>query len=274
MSKPRLIALLLLLTLLSGCALLPDQIDLTKDWSASKLYLEAKESQSNGDYVSALDYLQKLEARFPFGRYAMQAQLDTAYIHYRDNEPDSAIAAADRFIKLHPMSEFAAYAYYLKGIVNFNRNSGFLDDVFPTDPSQRDPGATLTAFNDFGALVRRFPNSKYAADARKRMIYLRNNMAKHELHAADYYMRRGAYLAAANRASKVVKNYQRSSSVKRALEIMIEAYNELGLTLLSADTQQVLELNLGTGRFVSDELPESEWSFGRKIWNWFGLDKS
>ncbi len=274
MSKLRLTPLLLLLTLFTGCALLPDQIDETKDWSASKLYLEAKESQSNGDYLSALDYLQKLEARFPFGRYAMQAQLDTAYIHYRNSEPDSAIAAADRFIKLHPMSEFSAYAYYLKGLINFNRNSGFLDDVFPTDPSQRDPGATLTSFNDFNELIRRFPESKYAADARKRMIYLRNNMAKYELHAADYYMRRGAYLAAANRASKVVQSYQRSTSVKRALEIMVEAYNKLGLTDLAGDAQQVLTMNLGTGRFVSDDTPKSEWSLGRKIWDWFGLDES
>jgi outer membrane protein assembly factor BamD len=274
MSKLRLIPLLLLLTLFSGCALLPDEIDVTKDWNASKLYLEAKESQSDGDYITALDYLQKLEARFPFGRYAMQAQLDTAYIHYRNSEPASAIAAADRFIKLHPMNEFAAYAYYLKGIVNFNQNQGFLDDIFPTDASQRDPGATLTSFNDFDALIRRFPESKYSADARKRMIYLRNNIAKHEIHTADYYMRRGAYLAAANRASTVVKNYQRSTSVKRALEIMVEAYAKLGLTELSNDAQQVLTMNLGTDRFVSDESLESEWSFGRKIWGWLGLDKS
>ncbi len=270
----RLIPLLLLLTLFSGCALLPELIDETKDWSASKLYLEAKESQSNGDYLTALDYLQKLEARFPFGRYAMQAQLDTAYIHYRNNEPALAIAAADRFIKLHPMSEFAAYAYYLKGIVNFNRNRGFLDDIFPTDPSQRDPGATLSSFNDFNELIRRFPQSKYAMDARKRMVYLRNNMAKHEIHAADYYMRRGAYLAAANRASTVVRNFQRSTSVKPALEIMIKAYGKLGLTELANDTQQVLTMNLNTGRFVTDEVSKSERSFGRKIWDWLGLDGS
>ena len=274
MSKLRLIPLLTLLALLSACALLPDQMDPTKDWSADKFYTEAKDSQSNGDYQTALDYLQKLEARYPFGRYAMQAQLDTAYIHYRNDEPESAISAADRFIKLHPQSNYVAYAYYLKGIVNFTRNSGFLDDIFPTDPSQRDPGATLNAFHDFAELVRRFPDSKYAVDARKRMIYLRNNMAKHEIHVADYYMRRGAYLAAANRANKVVESYQRSTSIKDALEIMVEAYTKLGMTDLAADAQRVLELNMSKGRFVSDELSESEWGLGRKIWNWFGLDKS
>lgn len=274
MSILRSILLLPLLTLFSACALLPDQIDKTKDWNASKLYSEAKESQSNGDYLTALDYLQKLEVRYPFGRFAMQAQLDTAYIHYRDNEPESAISAANRFIKLHPQSDFVAYAYYLKGIINYNRNSGFLNDIFPTDPSQRDPGATLNAFNDFDELIRRFPNSKYTADARKRMIFLRNNMAKHEIHVADYYMRRNAYLAAANRASKVIKNYQRSTSVRDALEIMIKAYGKLGMMELADDARRVLELNLGKGRFVNDELPESEWSTGRKIWNWLEFDQS
>ena len=274
MTTLRLIPLLLAVSLFTACSLLPEQIDVTKDWSASKLYSEAKEARQDGDYVSALDYLQKIEARYPFGRYAMQAQLDTAYIHYRNDEPDLAIAAADRFIKLYPRNPYVDYAYFLKGIVNFNRNSGFLDDIFPTDPSQRDPGATINAFNDFAELVRRFPNSKYAADARKRMIYLRNNLAKHEIHAARFYMRRGAWLAAANRAGRVIENYQRSTSIKDALEIMVEAYEKLGMTELARDSRRVLELNQGKGRFVSDEVPEDEISFGRKIWNLLGLDKS
>ncbi len=149
MANTRFLTLLLVLLLLSGCSLLPTEEDKTKNWSAQKFYSEASLAMSDGDYDTAIKYYEGLESRFPFGRYAMQAQLDVAYAYYKNSEPESSIAAADRFIKLHPRNPYVDYAYYLKGLVNFNRNLTFINRFVPTDTSQRDPGSTLDAFNDF-----------------------------------------------------------------------------------------------------------------------------
>jgi outer membrane protein assembly factor BamD len=273
----RSLLLILLVLTLSGCSLLPKEQDETKGWSAQKFYSEASFAMSEGDYETAIKYFEGLEARYPFGRYAMQAQLDVAYAYYKDGQPESAIAAADRFIKLHPRNPYVDYAFYLKGIVNFNRNLGFLTRFIPTDTSQRDPGTSLDSFNDFAELVRRFPNSEYSEDARKRMVYLRNNLAMHEVHVARYYMKRGAYLAAANRCVTVVEKYQRTPAVKEALETMIKAYDTLGLEELSADAQRVMAINLEQGSFELPELEDTEGkgaSFGRALWDYLELDKN
>jgi outer membrane protein assembly factor BamD len=269
----RLTLLLLPVLLGTGCAWLQDQEDETKDWSASRLYSEASAALDSGDYQQAIEYYEKLEARFPFGRYAMQAQLDVAYAYYRAEEPDSAIAAADRFIKLHPQNPYVDYAYYLKGIVNYNRSVGFIDRFVPTDPSQRDPGAALDSFQDFGQLISRFPDSRYAPDARQRMLYLRNNLAKYEVHVARYYMKRSAFLAAANRGVFVVERFQRTSAVKDALKIMIEAYTKLGMDDLAEDARRVLALNEAKGLFLAEPTPD-EISLGRKLWDYMELDKN
>lgn len=261
-----------LLLSLSACAWLESQKDETKDWSVSKLYSEAARELDSGNYKNAIDYYEKLEARFPFGRYAMQAQLDVAYAYYKAEEPESAIAAADRFIKLYPQNPYVDYAYYLKGIVNYNRSVGFLDRYIPTDPSQRDPGSALDAFQDFAELVRLYPDSRYAADARQRMIFLRNNLAKNEVHVARYYMKRQAYVAAANRANYVVERYQRTSAVENALEILIDAYKNLGENQLAADAERVLTLNRQAGRLLDDQPAPGDVSLGRKIWDYVGLD--
>ncbi len=250
---------------LTGCAM-PEQIDPTKDWSASKFYSEAKDAMDDGDYEQAIKHYEGLEARYPFGRYAIQAKLDVIYAHYKDGEPDSAIAAADRFIRLYPKNPYVDYAYYLKGLANYNRNQSFTSRFLPSDPSQRDAGATLDAFNDFGELVRRFPDSKYAADARQRMLYLRNNLAKYQLHVARYYLERGAYLAAANRANRVITNFQRTDAVEDALEIMIEAYTKLGMTELANDAARVLALNKQNGILAGDE-EKSGKGFFRSLWD-------
>lgn len=244
-----LLTLALLLPLLVACAV-PDLQDETKDWSASQFYSEAKGAMMDGDYDQAIKYYNGLQARFPFGPYATQAQLDIIYAHYKNGEPDSAIAAADRFIKLYPQNPYVDYAYYLKGLANYNRNTSVLTKLIETDPSQRDAGAALTSFNDFSELARRFPDSKYSADARQRMLYLRNNLAMYQIHVARYYMKRGAYLAAANRANRVVTNFQRTNAMREALEIMIDAYTRLGLKELAADAQRVLALNLEKGNLV------------------------
>ncbi len=267
------LAVLLLTAALGGCGIFGKEIDETEGWSAAKLYAEAASEMDSGSYTRAVELYEKLEARYPFGRYAMQAQLDAAYANYRADEPEAAIAAADRFIKLYPQNPYVDYAYYLKGIVNYNRSVGFLDKYIPTDPSQRDPGAALDAFADFSELVRLFPDSKYAADARQRMVYLRNNLARHDVNVARYYMKRGAYMAAANRANYVIERFQRTPAVQDALEVLVDAYRALGEEKLAADTQRVLDVNRKAGRFISDETPPAEVSLARKFWDYLSLDR-
>jgi outer membrane protein assembly factor BamD len=259
---------------LSGCGIIGKEFDETEGWTAAELYNKAAQELDAANYKRSIELYQKLETRYPFGRYAMQGQLDIAYAHYRAEEPEQALAAADRFIKLYPQNPFVDYAYYLKGIVNYNRSVGFIDRLIPTDQSQRDPGSALDAFEDFAELVRRFPDSRYAADARQRMLYLRSNLAKNEVHVARYYMRRGAYVAAANRAQYVVERFQRTSAVEEALEIMIDAYERLGKDQLATDARRVLELNRREGRFIDDTLPPDEISLGRRIWDYLGLDQN
>lgn len=256
MTFKSLLSLLVTLLMLMACSA-PELQDETKDWSASQFYSEAKQAMMDGDYDQAIKYYEGLQARYPFGPYATQAQLDVIYAHYKNGEPDSAIAAADRFIKLYPQNPYVDYAYYLKGLANYNRNTSILTRLISSDPSQRDAGATLSSFNDFAELVRRYPDSKYSADARQRMLYLRNNLAKYQLHVARYYMKRGAYLAAANRANRVVTNFQRTDAVKEALEIMVDAYTRLGLTALAEDADRVLTLNLENGH-LSVPAPEEK----------------
>ncbi len=237
------IGLVLALTLVAGCASWGKEQDKTRDWSAERLYQEAKLNMDIGDYETAIDYYQKLESRFPFGMLAQQAQLDIAYAYYKFDEPASAIAAADRFIKLHPRHPNVDYAYYLKGLVHFSQGRTFFDRFFPRDMSRRDPGAARDSFEAFSELVRRFPNSKYAEDASQRMVYLKNMLAQHEIHIANYYMRRGAYVAAANRARYVVENFQRTPAIPDALAVMAKAYTVMGLDELASDSVRVLRLN-------------------------------
>lgn len=238
-----LIVLLSVAVLLSGCGLLPEQIDKTRDWSASQLYTEAKDSLNSGAYEEAIKYYETLEGRYPFSRFAQQAQIETAYAYYRMDEPELAIAAIDRFINLHPQHPHVDYAYYLKGIVNFNRGRGLLDRVMPRDISQTDTAPLRQSFEDFGILVRSFPESRYSEDARLRMIYLRNALARHELHVAAYYMRRGAWAAAAQRGAHVIEHFQQSDAVPDALAAMIRSYRNLGLDTQADDTLRVLRQN-------------------------------
>ncbi len=239
----RIIILAFAVSLLAGCGFFGDKPDVTRDWPVQRLYGEAKAALDAGDYETAIDYYEKLESRYPFGRYAQQSQIDVAYAYWKNDEPASAIAAADRFIKLHPRHPNVDYAYYLKGLVNFEQGRSFMDRVVPRDMSQRDPGSVRESFDAFSELVRVYPQSRYAEDARQRMLYLKDLLARHEVHVADYYMRRGAYVAAANRARFVVENYQRSPAVPDALVIMAKAYRLMDLDDLSADALRVLELN-------------------------------
>jgi len=239
----RRVSLFVLLLLVSGCGMLGKSDDITENWPVQRLYEEAKKAREGGDYQTAIEYYEKLESRYPFGPYAEQAQLEIAYAYYKYEEPASAIAAADRFIKLHPRHQNVDYAYYIKGLTNFQQGRGIVERYLPIDGSQRDPSAAQQAFQDFAELTERFPESPYAADASRRMVYLRNQLAHYEIHVADYYLRRGALVAAANRAKYVLERYPQSTAVPDALAVMAKAYSRLELEALAEDALRVLKLN-------------------------------
>lgn len=236
---------------LSGCGLLPEKIDETKDWSASKLYSEARDELAVGNYEKAISHFEKLESRYPFGTYAQQAQMEIAYAHYRQGDQAQSLAAIERFIKLHPNHTHVDYMYYLRGLVNFNDKVSFLDFLSKQDPSERDPKAARDAFDSFKQLAERFPDSVYTKDAIDRLKYLVNAMAHYEVHVANYYYRRGAYLAAANRAQVAVKEYREAPAVEEALYIMVKSYDALGLPELRDDANRVLKANFPNSVFYS-----------------------
>ena len=235
---------------LGGCSGLPELQDETSGWSAQKLYAEAKDNLNDGNYERAVKLFETLESRYPFGRYAQQAQLEVAYAYYKDNEPISAIAACDRFIKLHPNHPNVDYAYYLKGLANFNDDLGLLGNLIEQDMSERDPQAARDAFLAFKELITRFPDSKYAEDSRARMNYLLNALASNEVHVAKYYMKREAWVASANRAREVLKNYPDAPALEEALAIMVVSYDKLQLTGLRDDTLRVLNLNFPNSQYA------------------------
>lgn len=237
------VIILITVLLFSGCSYFQDKEDETTAWSAERLYAEARGQLDAGNYTRAVEYYEKLEGRFPFGVYGQQALLDLAYAYYKSDETDAAVSAADRFIKLYPQNAHVDYAYYLKGLANFNRGKGFTERYLPIDAAQRDPASALKAFQDFSEMARLFPESTYAADARQRMLYLRNQLADHEVNVASYYMRRGAFVAAVNRAKYVVEKYPRTPAIPDALVIMAKAYKVMEMNDLSDDALRVLEIN-------------------------------
>ena len=240
--------------LLGACGLLPKEKDETVGWSAQKLYGEAKDAMNSKTWDRAIKYLEKLEARYPYGRFAQQAQLDVAYCYWKNGERPSALAAADRFIKLYPGHANVDYAYYLKGLVNFNENTGIFGILDTPDMSERDSKGTREAFDAFKELVTRFPDSKYADDARARMRYLVNSLAQYEVHVARYYMKRGAYVAAANRAQFAVKTYPNAPAVEEAVFIMVKAYDALGMADLRDASDRVMRTNFPQSKYLTGKV--------------------
>lgn len=242
-SLPALALIFAALLSLSGCGLLPEQKDETAGWSANKLYTEAKEAMSEGSWDKAVKYFEKLESRYPYGRYAQQAQIEVAYAYFKSGETASAIAACDRFVKLHPDHPNVDYVYYLKGLVSFNEDLGMMGYVSMQDPTERDPKGMRESFDAFKTLSNRFPDSKYTPDAVQRMKYLVNAMASNEVHVARYYIKRKAYVAAANRAQIAIKNYPDAPAIEEALFIMVKAYDEMGMIDLRDDAERVMRKN-------------------------------
>ena len=219
--------------------------DPTAEWTVDVFYSEARKEMNQGNYLTAIEYYETLESRFPFGRYATQAQIDVAYAYFKFNEPDSAIAALDRFIKLHPRHESVDYAYYLKGVVNYERGGSVLDVLKERDLSSFDRNLLVNSYNDFNLLVQRFPESRYAADAYQRMLHLRNELARSDLQIAQYYASRGAWVAVTGRTRFILENYQGASVIRDTLELQLEAYKILELEDLANDTQRIIDLNFG-----------------------------
>jgi outer membrane protein assembly factor BamD len=227
--------------LLTSCA--NTSTDETLGWSEAKLYTEARDKMNENDFDKCGQYFEKLEARFPFGPYSQQAQINSAYCFWKAQEPAQALVQIDRFIKLHQGNPNLDYAYYLKGLITFNDDLGFMGRITGQDLSERDPKAAKEAFESFKVVVERFPNSKYAPDSLDRMRYIVNSLAEADVIVARYYYDRGAYLAAANRAQLVIRDYDRAPAVEEALYILIQSYQALGMTDLSSDAMRVFKLN-------------------------------
>ncbi|WP_370652445.1 outer membrane protein assembly factor BamD [Aquabacterium sp.] len=233
------LAAVLMVLSLSGCGSTPE--DEFGGMAPDKLYADAKEEAADGNYENAIKRLEKVEARASGTMLAQQAQLDLAYAYYKTGEKAQALAKLERFIRLHPTSPAVDYAIYLQGLVNFNDDLGLFGRVARQDLAERDQQAARDAYESFKQLSTRFPTSKYAADAKLRMNYIVNSLASGEVHVARYYLRRGAYLAAANRAQQALTDYRSSPAIEEALFIMVRAYDQLGLIPLRDDAERVLK---------------------------------
>lgn len=239
------LAVFLLLTL-TACSLLeskPEADNPAKTVSAEVMYNDAMKNLNANSFEEAIKQFESLESHYPYGRYAQQAQLEIAYAYYRQNEAESSIAAADRFIKQYPNNPHVDYAYYVKGLANFNADIGLFGLAFGQDPTERDPKAAQDSFAAFKDLVIRFPTSRYTPDARLRMQYLLDALAKYDIHVARYYLRRGAHIAAVNRAKEVLTQYPNTPAIYDALRILVEGYDALGMSELRDDAQRVLVKN-------------------------------
>ncbi|MDP5137526.1 outer membrane protein assembly factor BamD [Rheinheimera baltica] len=227
---------------LTACAGKPKDVP-NSTQTAQTMYQQAKEVLDKGLYNRAIEMLSAVENRYPFGPLARQIQLDLIYAYYKAGDVQKALASIDRFIRLNPNHPELDYVYYMRGLSNLQADENALHDAMGINRADRDLASTRQAFDDFKIMISSFPQSKYAAEAKKRMLSIKDTLAQHELLIADYYMRRGAYLAAANRGKYIVEFYRDSVLVEQALEVMVESYDKLGLTKLKEDTYQVLKLN-------------------------------
>lgn len=225
----------------------------TDDWDAETFYNAAKEELDDKKWSKAIELYQQLEARYPYGEYAEQSQLEIAYAYHRHDDREQALAAADRFIRLHPTHPNVDYAYYLKGLINFAENKAFVDKLLGgKDFSDRDPRSALESYQAFDQLITRFPDSRYYFDSVVRMGQLNDALARHDLYVADYYMRRGAYVAVVNRCKYLLENHQRTGVIEQALGLMMIAYKRMDMDELSADTQRILALNYPDSLYLTN----------------------
>ena len=245
----RLLALASLIVL-AGCSSI--EKDATAKWDAERLYKEGHSELVAGNWTRARELLEKLESRYPFGRYAQQGQIEIAYAYYKEGETADALDATERFLKQNPSHPNADYVYYLRGLINFIEPPALIGRMIGYQVSERDPKSMRDSFEAFKELLSRFPNSRYAKDATVRVNYLLNALASHEVQVADYYYRRGAYLASIGRAQGALRQYPGASSQQRALILIVQSYAALGLTELQADAERVLRLNYPDSKSVKN----------------------
>lgn len=239
----KLILITSLAALLSACASSITGPELFKNYSAKQILASGEKELTKGDYKDSIKYFEAIDALYPFSPEAKQGDLDVIYAYYKAEDYASALAAADRYTHLYPMDNHTDYAYYIKGMVNFDKDRNWLQKIHTSHTAELDLVGPKEAFADFKTLIELFPNSQYAHDARKHMLYIKSLLAEHEIVIAKFYLARQAYIAAANRASDIVKNFEGTMQIKEALQIMIESYNALGLTKQSADAAKILKLN-------------------------------
>ena len=246
------LAALLVAVTLGGCSWWETKVDPKKDWTAAQFYQAAKEEFDAHNWEAAIKLYEQLESKFPYGRFAQQAQLEQAYAYYKQGETAQALSAIDKFMKLHPNHPNLDYAIYLKGLVNFKEDLGLFARWVDQDLADRDPKAARESFEAFKDLVTRFPDSRYADDARERMLYLVEALARHEVRVAQYYLSRGAYLAAINRAQDAITRFPNSPTHREALEVMIESYDRMGITDMRDDTRKVLVKNYPADKMAAE----------------------
>jgi outer membrane protein assembly factor BamD len=256
------LALLLAVLAFSGCGWLPEVKDETANYSAERLYKEAHDALLEGNYTRAVKLYETLEARFPYGRYAQQAILESAYASYRAGESATAVAACDRFIRTYPNHPNVDYAYYLKGLVNFREDQGIMGYVYELDLSEREPKGMRESFAAFKELIAKFPESRYVQDSTERMVYLMNSLALYEVKVARYYYGRGAYVAAANRAQASLVNFPRAAANEDALDVLVKSYDKLGLVQLRDDSQAILQRTFPNSVYLTGAAPKPWW----KLW--------
>ena len=252
------LALLVLLVGLAGCSLFHrgKKGDPMDTLPVEQLYQQGVDAIDAGNYDFASRSFERLIARFPFGAYTEQSTINLAFAQYKDGKPDDAYSTVNRFIKTYPTHRHIDYAYYLRGLINFNRSAGFVERWVGQDMTKRDQANLRQSFDDFTALITRYPASAYAEDSRQRMIYLRNMMAQSELHIAVFYLRRNAYVASANRAKSIVETYPQSPQAGDALAVMVESYKNLGQQKLADDAKRVLKLNYPDHPFFRGDWPQ------------------
>lgn len=238
----RSIVLVIALALLAACG---NRRDTVQDFGEEGFYERANDALTAGNFVGAINYLLQLEARYPFSNAARQAQLDLIYAYYRSSQPDAAIDAAEQFERENPTHPRVDYALYMKGLVYFDEAPNILERLFRVDVTQRPPKSTLLAFSTFQELIRRYPDSRYGPDARQRMVFLRNRLARYENYVAQYYIERGAYVAAINRSKYAIEQYPGAPELEETLQLLIEAYEQLGMLDLAADARRVLNASFG-----------------------------
>lgn len=261
----RLLLTLLLGSLLAGCGWFRSKEDPLETLPVEEMYAQATRSMDRNNFDKAERYYNRLIARFPFGPYTEQSQLNLAFTYYKQDKPEEATSVLNRFIRTYPTHQHVAYAHYLKALINFDVENAFLQRFARLDMTQRDQGNTRQSFGDFSTLLQRYPSSRYAADARQRMVYLRNMMARHELGVGLYYLRRDAWVAALNRGKYILQSYPQSMHQGDALALMGEAYRRMGEKKLSEDMRRVLELNQPDHPWLKGKWPRERWRWLRII---------